>query len=195
MGEVKREGRECCRAQTGRRADRKKIEMKATQRQRIPTVVVGTADHASSGDGRLAGPGLSYCRIDAAGVPAEWVEAGVATKHQPTMVCFLSSGGTVDALEQIRPSAWDLAMRTGARVLSVACSACTEPSPHTAAVKAGLTAYAWLLSEGCDLDRTTFAHEPGGGPLVEGIRVGAVIRGLPVPAYDTETTIGSLPVE
>lgn len=107
----------------------------------------------------------------------------MATEHQPTIVCFLGFRATADTLETFRPAAWDLAMKTGARVLSVACASAAELS-HTAPVEAGLAAYAWLLGEGCDVDRTTFAHDPSGGPLVAAIRVAAATRGLPLPPND-----------
>src|SRR5436190_24290670 len=33
-----------------------------------------------------------YCRVDANGVPAEWVEATVATTGQPTLIYFSGDG-------------------------------------------------------------------------------------------------------
>lgn len=126
-------------------------------------------------------PKLSYCRVNAAGVPAEWVEATVATEGQPTIVYFVSGGYGVDALEQSRPAAGHLAVATGARVLTVACSYERQPS-HAAAVERGIAAYAWLLGEGCDLHLTAVTHDPTGALLVEAILVGAGNHGLPVPA-------------
>lgn len=129
----------------------------------------------------VTAPMLSHCRVDAGGVPAEWLEANVATASQRTIVCFLGGGYGVDALEQNRPSAGDLAVATGARVLTIACLAPDTPS-LAAAVKNGVTAYAWLLGEGCDVNLTAFTHDSVGASLLEGILVAARSRGLPVPA-------------
>jgi hypothetical protein len=69
---------------------------------------------ASDKTGLLSGgsitPRVSYCRVDAAGVPAEWIDATVATEGQPTFVYFLSGEYGAEALEQSRPSARDLAV-------------------------------------------------------------------------------------
>jgi hypothetical protein len=77
---------------------------------------------------------LTLCPVDAGGVPAEWVEATVATDRQPTVVYFHLGDG--------RPAACDLALATGARVLSVPCPSGAGP---------GVAAYTWLLGEGVNL--------------------------------------------
>lgn len=128
-------------------------------------------------------PRMSYCRVEAGSVPAEWVEATVATTGQPTIVYFLSDGSPEDSLERGRPSAGDLATATGARVLTVACSPNGEPS-LAAAVERGIAAYAWLLGEGSDLDLTAFTHDSTSAALVEAILVAARNRGLPLPEGD-----------
>jgi hypothetical protein len=97
---------------------------------------------------------VSYCRVDADGIPAEWVEAGVATEAQPTYVWFVDGG--VETLERCRGPAGDLASATGARVLTVACSWGPE----------GLVVLAWLFGEGCDVDRTTIVFEPSVASLL-----------------------------
>jgi hypothetical protein len=125
-------------------------------------------------------PVTRYCRVDASGVPAEWVEAARATQGQPTIVYFLNEYGA-DALEEGRQSAGELAVATGARVLTVACSAQGKPD-DAGAVERGVIAYAWLLGEGCDLDRTAFAHDLTGSSLLEAVLVRARNQGMPVPA-------------
>lgn len=124
---------------------------------------------------------MNYCLVDAGGVDAEWVEATVATECQPTVVFFLGCGYGMDSLERSRRSAGDLAVSTGARVLTVACSAPGEPLSR-AAVEAGVAAYAWLIGEGCNLDLTAFTHDSSGAALVEAILLEAISDGLPVPA-------------
>jgi hypothetical protein len=118
-------------------------------------------------------PELSYCRVDAAGVPAEWVEATTATEGQATIVYFVSGEDGVEAIERTRRSAGDLAVASGARVLLVGC---TPPG------ECGIAAYAWLLGEGCDPGTTAFTSGASDASLVEAISTAARERGLPVPA-------------
>ena len=125
------------------------------------------------------GPIVSYCRVNAAGIAAEWVETTVATNGQPTIVYFVSDGYGGDALEQCRPTARHLALASGARVFTVDCSA---QGSRAVAVQRGIAAYAWLLGEGCDGDLTTFAHESTGASLVEALLMAAKREGLPLPA-------------
>ena len=124
---------------------------------------------------------MSHCRVDADGVPAEWVEATVATDGQPTLVYFLGDGRARVALEQARPIAERLAAVTGARILTVACLAGAQRS-RAAAVDAGLTAYGWLLCEGCDVDVTTFVSGPSNRAVVMAILNAARTHRLPLPA-------------
>jgi len=123
---------------------------------------------------------ISHCRVDAAGVAAEWVEATAATETQPTIVYFLGSADGPGALERSRRLAGELAVNTRARVLTVACSSRGEAS-STAAVEAGVAAYAWLLGEGCDPESTVFTHDATSAPLVAAILLAAGKDGLPVP--------------
>ena len=122
---------------------------------------------------------LTYCRVDAAGVRAEWVEAEVATEGQPTTVYFVTTASDGDALEKSRPSAGSLAFLTGARVLSVACP--PMGTSLAASVEQGIAAYAWLLNEGCDSDRTAFTYDLIGGLLVKALLVTIRQRSLPPP--------------
>ena len=131
---------------------------------------------------RSPGFSVSYCQVDAAGVPAEWVEATAAREGQPTIVYFLSASCCVGALDDSRLSAGELARATGARVLTVACLPEGE-GIDAAAVERGIAAYAWLIGEGCNLDLTAFTHDPTGAPLMEAILVTARNDGLPLPTW------------
>src|SRR5882757_9702710 len=91
-----------------------------------------------------AAPGTSYCRVNADGVLAEWGEVTPASAGQATVVLFIGGASGGDALDQGRPLAGKLAWMTGARVLSVA----------SRSLEGSLTAYSWLLGEGCDLGAT-----------------------------------------
>lgn len=124
---------------------------------------------------------MSHCRVDAAGIPAEWVETAVASEGQPTIVYFVTDGSGADALERSRRSAHDLARADGARVLTVACRQERSRS-SAAAVEAGLAAYGWLLREGCDVALTAFAEHSAGAGIAEAVLAAAGSRGLPLPA-------------
>ena len=129
-------------------------------------------------------PPVSYCRVDADGVPAEWVEATPAAEGQATFVYFQCGGcGGCggDPFEQSRRPAGDIAESTGARVLEVACVSGAPFSPLSP-VERGVAAYAWLIGEGCDVDSTAFTHEGGAASLADAILLAARDRGLPIPA-------------
>ena len=139
-------------------------------RARRRTPVIGY--ERSLGGCGTTGPGVSHYRVDADGVSAEWVEAEVATLGQPTIVYFHGSRFASGSLEKVRPQAAELAIITGARVLSV--ESCT--------VEDGLTAYVWLLREGLDRQTTIFLGPPGNGRLPSAVLLAAAALGLPLPA-------------
>lgn len=87
---------------------------------------------------------IHHQAVDADGVRAEWVEAVAATPDQPTIVLFYDPSASTP--ERVRMVAGEMAVSTGARVLTVECK--TQ--------EAGVTACAWLLGEGSDPDTTTF---------------------------------------
>ena len=126
-------------------------------------------------------PGLSHCRVDADGVAAEWVEATVATRGQPTLVYFPAGGYGPDVLEQNRPVAGTLAVVSDARVLVVACRQAAGLA-HSAAIERGIAVYRWLLREGSDLETTTFVGDSGDSSLVRALLAEARNRRLPLPA-------------
>lgn len=132
----------------------------------------------------------SYCPVSAGGVAAEWVECCIATDGQPTLVLFLGTGHGAGALERGRSAATALALTTGGRVLVVACRPGSD-SDHRAAVASGLTAYEWLLGEGCDLTTTALAGRATDKCLVTAITLEAGSRGLPLPARGRVLLSGS----
>lgn len=126
-------------------------------------------------------PIAHHARVECRGVLAEWVEVTVATEGQPTFVYFGAGRCRGDVLEQNRPFAGRLATVTAARVLSVACWPVSEQF-RWGAVEQGLTAYRWLLGEGCDLESTAFAAGPTDAELVTDILRAARARSIPLPA-------------
>ena len=123
---------------------------------------------------------VNHCRVDAGGVCAEWVEANPASEDQPTLVFFVADRHVGDAIETTRPLAWNLAVATRARVLTVACAS-GDGVVHGGTVEEGVAAYAWLLGEGCDLDLTAFVSERAEISLATAVLFAAVRRGLPPP--------------
>ena len=126
--------------------------------------------------------GMSVCPVEVGGVRAEWVEVTPATVEQQTLVYFVRQRDVDDVLPMARPTAGRIAAATGGRVLAVDCGM-GGPLRTGAAVKAGLTAYAWLLGEGCDVALTTFVSHWSDNVVVQGILVAAAHRGLPLPAF------------
>jgi acetyl esterase/lipase len=110
----------------------------------------------------------SHCRVNAGGVPAEWVEATLASTDQQTLVYFVDGVDPAACVERIRGVAQDLAVETGARVLTIGCRRGPE-HPHPTAIEDGVAAYTWLLQEGCNLKRTAFVQDSTNTDLVAAI--------------------------
>lgn len=135
----------------------------------------------ASADGLSDFPEVDYWGVDADGVPAEWVEAAVATSGQWTLVYFHGGRGGVGSVEAGRPPVRRLAVRTGARVFSVGYRHTLE-DPHAAAIEDGVSAFAWLLGEGTDLSRTAFIEDVNGSGRAVSVLLRAKDRDLPLPA-------------
>lgn len=100
---------------------------------------------------------VSRCPVDAGGVPAEWIEAAVATDGQPTLVYFPGPGDAAAAAAALLAAR--LAISTGARVLVVGCRPTSRS--RRAVAEDGAAAWRWLLGEGCDLSTTAFVTSLG----------------------------------
>jgi monoterpene epsilon-lactone hydrolase len=135
-------------------------------------------------DQRRAGP-VTWCGVDAAGIPAEWVEAGPAFDGQSTFVYLIAGSGS-HALEMQRPVAARIALETGARVLSVAGRR-TPLDSEGVVVDNAVIAYRWLLDEGCDPALTGFIFDRVEGSLAQPVFEAARTVDLPLPSA------GSLP--
>lgn len=121
-------------------------------------------------------PKVDHCRIDAGGVPAEWVEATAARIGQPTLVIFSGYRHDAWAARTASRLAEDLAITTRARVFVVS----SRPWTPRDEIEDALDAYAWLLGEGVDLETTTLIV-----PMADGFAATLLrsfrLRGLPVP--------------
>jgi hypothetical protein len=122
---------------------------------------------------------VSHCPVDADGVEAEWVEAAVASPGQATIVHMVDSA--LNSLETARPLAGRLAVMTGARVLTVLCPTISD----------GVTAYAWLLDEGLDLETTYFRAARPDDDLTGAVKRSAQRLGLPLPEEGKQLQVRS----
>lgn len=137
-------------------------------------------------------PSVSYCRVDAAGVPAEWVEVTTATPDQMTVLYFRVGPAPSTAVDAARPVAAELAKATGGRVLSVGCRGESLP-PSSSAVDDGLAAFAWLLGEGCDPALTVFVANRETAALAHTVFQAARDSGLPIPVGGVQDETATTP--
>lgn len=110
---------------------------------------------------------------------AEWIEATVAAPAQPTIVAF--HRGRPDDHQTARWFARQLAASTGARVLNVRCDNVSD----------AVTAYAWLLGEGLDVEKTSVVSARGDRTLIAAVRRSAKQLGLRRPAELHSWSAGS----
>ena len=91
-------------------------------------------------------------KVDAGGVPAEWVAApGIDTGRA---VLYLHGGGyAIGSLNTHRRLAYDISAASGARVLVIDYRLAPE-HPFPAAVDDAAAAWRWMLAQGLDPKRT-----------------------------------------
>lgn len=129
--------------------------------------------------GTVSGVDLSSICVDADGVPAEWVEVTTATPDQWTFVCFCGGPDPSSAIEGGWAAAAEIALATGARVLVVGCRSTSRGV--SSAVEDGLSAYRWLLGEGCETALTAFVTLAEIDTVAPAVLLAASDDGLPVP--------------
>ncbi|MEU7765668.1 alpha/beta hydrolase fold domain-containing protein [Nocardia sp. NPDC049190] len=136
--------------------------------------------------------GVSYCEVDAGGVPALWcIPAGC---DDQSVVLFNHAGGTVVfSMASDRKAAGHLAKAAGIRALVLGFRRSPE-NKFPAQQDDVETAYRWLLSQGYHPDKIASAGHSVGGNLAVSLAIRLRDRGLPLPAailsvsgwYDTE---------
>lgn len=116
----------------------------------------------------------------AGGVPAEWCEPPDAIPG--CTVLHLHGGGYVlGSVAMARRSTCMLADAAHARTLSIDYRLAPE-HPFPAAVEDAVTAYQWLLENGCEPHRLAIVGESAGGGLALACLVSLRDRGVPLPA-------------
>ena len=108
-------------------------------------------------------PDVTCDKVDAAGVPAEWVVAPGAESRR--VLLYLHGGGyVIGSINTHRDLAGRLSRAAAARVLLIDYRLAPE-YPHPAAVEDATTAYRWLLHHGATPAHTVIAGDSAGGGL------------------------------
>lgn len=119
-------------------------------------------------------------KVDADGVPAEWVAApGVAPERA---VLYLHGGGyAIGSINTHRRLAYDISAASSARVLLIDYRLAPE-HPFPAAVDDAAIAWRWLLRQGFTADRLAIAGDSAGGGLTIATLVNLRDQKLGLPA-------------
>lgn len=119
-------------------------------------------------------------KVDAAGVPAEWVVAPGAESGR--VLLYLHGGGyVIGSINTHRDLAGRLSRAAAARVLLIDYRLAPE-HPYPAAVEDATAAYHWLLQNGATPARTVIAGDSAGGGLTVAALVALRDAGAPLPA-------------
>ncbi len=162
----------------------KVLHMLEMRRQASGVARPGVAERRAGMDaffGSLgATPGVSSEKVDAGGVPAEWVSAPGASADRA--VLYLHGGGyNAGSPASHRELAGRLSAASGGRVLSLDYRLAPE-HPFPAAVDDATAAYRWLLAQGVEPGRAAIGGDSAGGGLTVAAMVALRDAGDPLPA-------------
>ncbi len=119
-------------------------------------------------------------KVDAGGVPAEWVAAPGCDAGRA--VLFLHGGGyVIGSINTHRRLAYDISAASGARVLVIDYRLAPE-HPFPAAVEDAAKAWRWLLQQGLAASRLAIAGDSAGGGLTIATLVNLRDQKLGLPA-------------
>lgn len=119
-------------------------------------------------------------RVNAGGVPAEWIAAPESDAARATL--YLHGGGyIIGSVRTHRGLMAGLSAAAGAPVLGLEYRLAPE-HPFPAAVEDAVAAYHWLLQQGYAPERLAIAGDSAGGGLAVAAGVVARYLGLPLPA-------------
>lgn len=125
-------------------------------------------------------PEVRCDKVDANGVPAEWIAAPQATADRA--IFYLHGGGyNSGSPTSHREMISRLSAAAGARALAVDYRLAPE-HPFPAAVEDSTTAYRWVLGTGADPSRLAIAGDSAGGGLTVATLVALRDAGDPLPA-------------
>jgi acetyl esterase/lipase len=143
---------------------------------------VAQARAAYEGVGALVGGAAdAMCeKVDAGGVPAEWVAAPGFDDRR--VVLYIHGGAyTIGSLNTHRRLAYDISAACGARMLMVDYRLAPE-HPFPAAIEDTEKAWRWLLQRGFAPNRLAIAGDSSGGGLTLATLVNLRERKLDLPA-------------
>ncbi|HWS76709.1 MAG TPA: alpha/beta hydrolase [Quisquiliibacterium sp.] len=131
--------------------------------------------------GFLGGAPDAQCeKVDACGVPAEWVAApGVDPSR--AMLMLHGGGYAIGSIDTHRRLAHDVSVASGARVLLIDYRLAPE-HPFPAAVDDAAAAWRWMLAQGLKPSRLSIVGDSAGGGLVLSALVALRDQGAPLPA-------------
>ena len=119
-------------------------------------------------------------KVDAGGVPAEWVAAPGCDPERA--VLYLHGGGyVIGSINTHRRLAYDISAASGARVLVIDYRLAPE-HPFPAAVEDAAKAWRWLLQQGFAAHRLAIAGDSAGGGLTLATLVNLRDQKLGLPA-------------
>ena len=125
-------------------------------------------------------PDVAIARVDADGVPAEWVSTPGADERR--VVLYLHGGAyVIGSVNTHRDLAGRISRAAGARVLNVDYRLAPE-HPHPAAVDDATAAYRWLLAQRYVPASLAVAGDSAGGGLTVATLVALRDQGHPMPA-------------
>jgi acetyl esterase/lipase len=119
-------------------------------------------------------------KVDAGGVPAEWVAAPGVDPDRA--VLYLHGGGyAIGSIDTHRRLAYDISAACGARILVIDYRLAPE-HPFPAAVEDAAKAWRWLIAQGFDTRRLAIAGDSAGGGLTIATLVNLRDQKLGLPA-------------
>jgi acetyl esterase/lipase len=119
-------------------------------------------------------------KVDAGGVPAEWVAAPGFDPDRA--VLYLHGGGyAIGSINTHRRLAYDISAACGARILVIDYRLAPE-HPFPAAVEDAAKAWRWLIAQGFDTRRLAIAGDSAGGGLTIATLVNLRDQKLGLPA-------------
>jgi epsilon-lactone hydrolase len=145
-----------------------------------PTVAEVRAGFEKMGEFLGGAPDGKCEKVDAGGVPAEWVTAPGCDPMRA--VLYLHGGGyVIGSINTHRRLAYDISAASGARVLVIDYRLAPE-HPFPAAVDDAAKAWRWLLQQGFATNRLAIAGDSAGGGLTLATLVNLRDQKLGLPA-------------
>jgi acetyl esterase/lipase len=125
-------------------------------------------------------PDVTVNKVDANGVPAEWIAAPGADTSRA--ILYLHGGGyVIGSIATHREMLGRLSRAAGVRVLALDYRLAPE-HPFPAAVEDAVAGYRWLLAQGIDAQSVAIGGDSAGGGLTAATLVSLRDQGIALPA-------------